>query len=696
MTNGGGRNTLDSKGGSMKKKTFILLASLSIFIAIGLQASPEKRPLTFDDFIRIKRLSDPQISPKGDLIAFVVTEMDLEKNSSNSDIWIVPIEKGDPRRLTSSPLSDSSPRWSPNGGQIAFISSRSGSSQIWMIDPHGGEATQFTNISTGVSSLTWSPAGTHIAFASTVFPHCEDDDCNKAKLQKMEESPVKAKVFDELMYRHWNEWRDGMRSHVFVIPAEGGQPVDVTPGDYDTPPISLGGHQDYTFSPDGSEICFVRNEDSALKKGLGTNNDLFTNSPAGDEIAKTTTSEANDNSPLYSPDGKYLAYRAMSRPGFEADKYNLIVVNLQDEEKLNLTESLDRSVDEIIWSPDSQSLFFTFEEQGRHVLAHVSLEENRIERILEGYFLSSVQLSPNGRTAYFLKQSIDRPSEIYSFDLSSNKLNQLTHTNASLISEIEMSSPEEFWYKGAAGDDVHGFLLKPPFFDPSKKYPLVMLIHGGPQGAWSDNFHYRWNAQMFASPGYVVAMVNFHGSTGYGQAFTDSISGDWGGKPFDDIMLGLDYLFSTFDFIDFKRTGAAGASFGGYMIDWIEGHTDRFECLISHSGVYDLRSMYGSTEELWFPEWEFKGAPWTNEEMYEKWSPSCFVQNFKTPCLVIHGQLDFRVPVTQGFQFFTGLQRMNIPSKMIYFPDECHFVLRPRNAKLWWESVLAWLEKYLK
>jgi dipeptidyl aminopeptidase/acylaminoacyl peptidase len=682
----------------MRRRFFMLsvLLVLLSFVLVITGFSAVKHAITFDDFIKIKRVSDLQISPKGDKIAFVVTEMDLEKNAGNSDIWITSSEGGDPQPLTSSPKSDSSPRWSPDGAKIAFISSRSGSSQIWVIDPRGGEATQLTDISTGISSLTWSPAGTHIAFASTVFPECEDDDCNKTKLDGMEKNQVKAKLFHELMYRHWNEWRNGMRSHVFVIPAEGGEPVNVTPGDFDTPPIDLGSTQDFAFSPDGRELCFVRNIDPQLKKGLGTNNDLFTNSPAGGNITKITTNEANDNFPLYSSDGKYLAYRAMRRPGLEADKYDLVLFDRETGEKIKLTESLDRSVNEVIWSPDSQSLFFTFEEHSRFVLAQVVLKDKKIERILEGYFLSSVQLSPDGRTFYFLNQSLSQPSEIYSFDLKSKKLNQVTDINASLLSDLEMNPAEEFWFDGAAGDKVHGLLLKPPFFDSSKKYPLVMLIHGGPQGAWSDNFHYRWNAQMFASPGYVVAMVNFHGSTGYGRAFTDSISGDWGGKPFDDIMLGLDYLYSNYDFIDFKRTGAAGASYGGYLIDWIEGHTDRFECLVSHSGVYDLRSMYGATEELWFPEWEFKGAPWTNEEMYEKWSPSFFAQNFITPCLVIHGQLDFRVPVTQGFQLFTALQRMDVPSQMIYFPDEGHFILKPQNAKLWWESVLAWLSKYLK
>ena len=296
----------------------------------------------------------------------------------------------------------------------------------------------------------------------------------------------------------------------------------------------------------------------------------------------------------------------------------------------------------------------------------------------------------------FLKQSLHSPAEVYSFNLKSQRLTQLTDLNRELLSKLKMNPAEEFWFEGAQQEKIHGLLVKPPFFDASRKYPLVMLIHGGPQGAWRDNFHYRWNAQMFASPGYIVAMINFHGSTGYGQAFTDSITGDWGGKPFQDIMLGLDYLLSRYDFIKKNRLGAAGASYGGYMINWIEGHSDRFDCLISHAGVFDLRSMHGSTEELWFPEWDFKGTPWTNKEMYEKWSPSYYVQNFKTPCLVVHGQNDFRVPVTQGFQLFTSLQRQKIPSKMLYFPDEDHFVRKPQNAELWWKTVHEWLAKYLK
>jgi dipeptidyl aminopeptidase/acylaminoacyl peptidase len=677
------------------KKTKIFILTL-LLVAPYILSTPSTQPLTFEDFISLKRVSDPQISPKGDLIAFVVTEMNKEQNTSNSDIWIIPSRGGEPWRLTSSPEADSNPRWSPDGKKIAFISTRKGSPQIWMIDPKGGEAYQLSAISTGARGVIWSPTGKHLAFVSSVYPDCKSDEDNKEKEKKKEESLVKAKIFDQLLFRHWNSWQDGKRSHVFVISAEGGIAADVTPGDFDTPPISLGSSHDYTFSPEGEQICFVRNIDPELKISLGTNNDLFVTSAQGGKIIKTTENKANDNSPHYSPDGRFIAYRAMTRPGFEADKYSLILYDRKNQKKIELTENLDRSVNEILWSHDSTSLYITFQEKGRISLARVPLKDKEIERILEGLYISSPCLTPDGKKIVFLKQAINQPAEVFSFDLRTKKLNQLTMMNSKLLSRLDMNPAEEFWFEGAEGDKVHGFLVKPPFFNPSKKYPLVMLIHGGPQGAWSDDFHYRWNAQMFAAPGYVTAMINFHGSTGYGQSFTDSISGDWGGNPYEDIMRSLDYLLAEYDFLDKNRLAAAGASYGGYMIDWIEGHNDRFKCLISHAGVFDLRSMYGATEELWFPEWDLKGTPWSNKEMYEKWSPSSYVKNFKTPCLVIHSQNDFRVPVTQGFQFFTSLQRMKVPSKMLYFPDEDHFVQKPQNAELWWKTVHEWLEKYLK
>ncbi len=680
----------------MKKNWRPIFVITLFLILANPESAAQTKAIRFDDFISLKRASDLQLSPDGNFIAFVITVMEKDVNRGNSDIWIVPAGGGEIRRLTSSPKADFNPRWSPDGKKIAFISTRSGTPQIFMIDPAGGEAQPFTGISTGASGVIWSPTGKHLGFTSSIFPDCPDDDCNKKKNAEREKSQVKAQIYDHLLFRHWNSWSDGTRSHFFIIPAEGGKAVDVTPGDYDTPPLALGGSQDYAFSPDGGEICFVRNEDPEFKLGLGTNNDIFLASIKGSEVKKITDNRANDNQPLYSPDGRFIAFRAMSRPGFEADKYCLMLYDRNSQKINNLTEGLDYSLGEVIWVPDSASLYFTSEEKGRMAVFRLTLANSKIEKILEGHYLTSLRISPDGKKLFFLKQAIHRPADIFSFDSEAKKISQLTDVNQELLARLELPAAEEFWFEGAAKDKVHGFFLKPPFFDPAKKYPLVMLIHGGPQGAWSDNFHFRWNAEMFAAPGYVVAMINFHGSTGYGQLFTDSISGDWGGKPYEDIMRGLDYLLSHYAFIDKDRLGAAGASYGGYMIDWIEGQTDRFRCLISHSGVFDLRSMYGSTEELWFPEWEFKGTPWTSPEQYVKWSPSTYVKNFKTPCLVVHGANDFRVPLSQGLQFFTSLQRQNVPSKLLYFPDEDHFVQKPLNAELWWKTALDWLETYLK
>lgn len=678
----------------MSKRMAIVLSA--VFLLAIIAGAAEKHPLVFDDFIKIKRVSDVHLSPRGDALAFVVTEMDKAANKGNSDIWVAAKDGSNLRRLTSSPQADFSPRWSPDGRTIAFISTRGGSPQVWTIRADGGEAQQVTAFAPGVTGLIWSRDGRKIAFASSVFPDCPDEACNKKRIDEMQSSKVQARLYTQLLFRQWDEWRDGRRSHVFVQALGGGKPVDVTSGDFDTPPVDLGGLQDYVFSPDGSEMCFVRNADPEFRQGLGTNNDLFLVPATGGEAVRLTTNPANDNSPLYSPDGKLIAYKAMARPGFEADKSSLMVYDRAAKTLRNLTPALDLSVAEFTWTADGSALVFSAEEKGRTAVFRAALATGQVERLLGGHTLSGLNVSPDGRTLYFLKQAFDLPSEVFAYELGSKGPVQLTHFNAALLSTLELGPAEEFTFKGGGGDMVDGFLLKPPAFDPAKKYPLVMLLHGGPEGGWLDEFHYRWNAPMFAAQGYVVAMINFHGSTGYGQAFTDSIRGDWGGKPFQDIMRGTDWLLAKYPWIDKDRLGAAGASYGGYLIDWIEGQTDRFRCLVSHSGVFDIASMYGSTEELWFPEWEFRGAPWTNPDMYAKWSPSRFVSHFKTPCLVVHGQMDFRVPLSQGLQFFTSLQRMNVPSKFLTFPDEDHFVLKPQNAELWWKTVLGWLGSYLK
>ena len=678
----------------MKRILSLSVAGLLMLITPGISA--EKTPLTFEDFIRIKRVADPQVSPDGTRVAYVVTEMDLERNSSNSDIWLIPLKGGAARRLTASPKSDSHPRWSPDGKALAFISSRSGTPQIWLLGIDGGEARQLTHGAAGAAGVEWSPSGTHLAFLSSVFPDAPDAETSARMHKQRAENPVKAQIFDELLFRHWNSWRDGQRSHLFVIPAVGGKAVDVSPGDFDTPPISLGSAQDYAFSPDGTEIAFVRNIDPELRKGLGTNNDVFINSLDGKNLKQITDNRANDNGIAYSPDGRFLAYRAMARPGFEADRYQLMLFDRKQGASRSLTPDADFSVGDIFWNPDGKQINFTYQDRARNGLAAADLASGGVHYLVKQRLIGSPRPTPDGKALVFMGQAINFPPEVFVLDIGSLSETKLTHTNDALLQTLGMEPLEDFIFQGARGENVHGLLVKPPDFDPSSKYPLVMLIHGGPQGAWMDNFHFRWNAQMFAAPGYVVAMINFHGSTGYGQGFTDSISGDWGGKPYVDLEKGLDFLLNEYAFIDAARLSAAGASYGGYMINWIEGRSNRYRCLISHAGVFDLRSMHGATEELWFPEWEFLGTPWTSPEQYSKWSPSAFVQDFETPCLVIHGQLDFRVPVTQGFQLFTALQRQDVPSRLLYFPDEGHFISRPRNAELWWRTMLDWLAQYLK
>jgi dipeptidyl aminopeptidase/acylaminoacyl peptidase len=675
----------------------LVLGTLVSFSALAEAAqSGGPKPIAFEDFIAVERLTDPQLSPDGTRIAFVVTVMDRAANRGLSDIWIVPSRGGEPRRLTSSPAADTTPRWSPDGRTIAFISTRSGSPQVWTIDPNGGEAVQLTRLSTGASGVVWSPDGARLAFVSSVFPDCPDDAANRKRLEERESSQVKGRIYDHLLYRQWNTWWDGTRSHVFVVPAAGGAPVDITPGDYDTPPMDLGGSQDYVFSPDGAEIAFVRNTDPELRLGLGTNNDIFLVPAGGGEIKTLTTNKANDNSPRYSPDGRFIAYLAMSRPGFEADRKCVMLYDRKTGTTVNLTEPLDYSAGDLFWAPGGSAVYFEAEDRGRSAIFRVTPATKKIERILDGHTLASLSVSPDGGTLYFLMQAIDKPNDIWSYDLKTKDLTPVTRINAALLAGLDLRPAEEFVYEGAGGDKVHGFLLKPPAFDASKRYPLLMLIHGGPQGVFGDDFHYRWNAEMFAAGGYVTAMVNFHGSTGYGQAFTDSITGDWGGKPFEDLLKAIAYLRRTYPFIDPDKLGAAGASYGGYMIDWLEGHTDIFDCLVSHDGVFDLRSEWGATDEIWFPEWEYHGTPWTSPEQYAKWSPSMSAPKFKTPLLVVHSANDFRVPLEQGLQLFTSLQRMGVPSKLLFFPDEDHFISKPQNAELWWKTVHGWLATYLK
>lgn len=657
-------------------------------------SSAQKRPFVFDEMMKVKRVSDPQLSPDGKWVAFTVTTYDVEKNSRNSDIWLVSSEGGEPRQMTRSPKADERPRWAPDSKRFAFVSTRSGTSQIWILAIEAGEAIPVDTQGVEASGVLWSPDSRNLAFVSEVYPDCVSLDCNQKKDKERESNPVKARLLDRLLFRHWNAWKDGKRSHLFVVPLEDGTPKDLTPGDSDVPPFSLGGPDDYAFSPDGKELCFVRNADR--NEALSINNDLFV-APldAKTPAKKLTANLAADASPVYSPDGRFIAYRAQALAGFESDRWRLMIYDRTTGSTRSLTDSFDRHVESFVWTPNSKALFLIAGDEARQPVFKVELSGGSARKILDSHTNDDLQVSPDGKRLIFSHQSLSAPAEVFSAESDGGQLKALTAMNRALLSEVDLSQPESVWFAGDEGVKVQTWIIKPPGFDPAKKYPLLLAIHGGPQGVWGDAMSYRWNGQVFAAQGYVVLMPNPRGSTTFGQKFVDAIRDDWGGRVYEDLMKAVDYAL-TLGYVDPNQMAAAGGSFGGYMANWIGGHTNRFKCLISHSGVFNLTSMYGVTEELWFPEWEFRGTPWTNRETYEKWSPHNFAKNFKTPLLVIHGELDFRVPIGEGFQLFTYLQRLGVPSKMLYFPDEGHWVLKPANSQLWYKTFLGWLEKYMK
>ncbi|MGO9518507.1 MAG: prolyl oligopeptidase family serine peptidase [Candidatus Korobacteraceae bacterium] len=684
-------------------------------------AAQSKHAFTFEDMMQLKRIGEPVISPDGKWVAFTAVDVNLEENTRKPHLWIVPVAGGEARRLTpATGTGEDRIRFAPDGKRVIYESSRDGGSQIWAQDFDSsagaltGEPRKVTSISTEASGGVWSPDGKSILFVSSVYPDCPDDACNKQRDDERAKSKVKASIFAQLMFRHWNHYFDGKYSHLFIVSADGGVARDITPGAHDVPPFSLGGQDQYAFSPDSKEIAYTSNHDPM--PAISTNDDIFTVPAAGGEAKQITTNPGSDGTPIYSPDGKYIGYRSQLRGGYESDRFRLMLYDRGTGKITDLTPEFDRWVDSMAWSPDSKTIYFTAENQGEAPIYQINVTApNPWPQELVDGFNDSPAPTPDGKTLVFDQMSIAAPNEIYAAplrfpqcrmtvppgsykypDCLLTKARPLTTLNDAVLSKVAMQPLESFWFNGAAKEKVEGFLLRPPNFDAGKKYPVKFLIHGGPQGAWGDDWSYRWNPELLAASGYVAIMINFHGSTGYGQKFIDAINVDWGGAPFLDLMLGLDYAEKNYPFIDKGRECALGASYGGYAINWIEGHTTRFKCLVSHDGMFNTESAFGTTEELWFNEWEFKGTPWTNREMYRKWSPHLSATNFKTPVLVVHGQLDYRLDVSEGFQLFTTAQRLNIPSKMLYFPDEGHWVLKPQNSRLWYQTVNGWVDEWTK
>ena len=678
------------------KKLILLMAPLCVALTEGAPAgAQQRRAMTIEDLIVAPRVADPQLSPDGRTVLYVQTSTDGKSGRRNADIWSVPADgTGQARAVIAGERSENTPRWSPDGKRVAFLANRDGATQVYLANADGGDVRKLTSLHRGVQPpLVWSPDGSKVAFVSDVYPECADEACNKQKTEAEEQNPVKVHRLTRLLYRHWDEWRENIRHHVFVAGVADGRARDVTPGDYDSPPY-FQEDAGIAFSPDSQTIAFVSNREGNDREAWTTNNDVFlVAADGGDPRPLTKANRAADTHPAFSRDGRTLYLLAQRRPGFESDRWHLDAYEVATGTRKTLFTTPDLSVDDFALSKDGRTIWFTAGEEARTNLFTIPATGGVPNRVVKGGSITGIQPGPSG--VVFSMSTLVSPPEIHRASAGDAMVQPLTHANEAWLNTVDFAQPESLTVP-AAGGTVHYWLIKPPTFDPAKKYPVVFLIHGGPQGVWGDGWSTRWNPSLWAAQGWVIATPNPSGSTTFGQGVVDRISGDWAGRVMTEIDAVVAAV-SKLPYTDSARMGIAGASYGGYAVNWIISQTNKYKAAVTHDGVFNLDSMSLSTEELWFTEWEFGGRGWDPKAraQFAKLSPHLYAHKIKTPTLIITNELDFRVPVDQGLQMFTTLRRNGVPSEALVFPDEGHWVLKAANSRYWHEAVFGWLKKYL-
>jgi dipeptidyl aminopeptidase/acylaminoacyl peptidase len=686
------------------KLRLLVLATAMAAAATSTGAMAAPRGFTVEDMVNMERVGSPVLSPDASRVVYTVRSTDMSKNRGHTELWMLDLRHAGaaPQRLTDNPASSSDPEWSPSGDAIYFLSGRSGSSQVWRLPLAGGEAARVSDLPLDVDNFRLSPQGDRLALSVAVFPDCADLACTKQKMDEKAKEKSSGRIYDKLFVRHWDTWADGRHNVLFSAPIDAaghlaGQPVSLSGTlDGDVPSKPFGDHDEYRFSPDGKTVVFsVRI--AGKTESRSTNFDVYSVPAAGGAAPVNLTADnpAWDAKPSYSPDGRTLAYLAMDRPGFEADRFHVVLMDVASGKKRTLADHWDRSVADYRWRPDGKALIVGADDVGQHRLFSIDTASGKVAPLTGPGWVQEFDVARD--TVVLSQANLASAAQLFKMKLGSENLTQLTQQNKAALADVRFGDYEQFSFPGANGETVYGYVTKPWNAKAGEKYPVAFIVHGGPQGSFGNEWSYRWNPQIYAGAGYATVFIDFHGSTGYGQKFTDSISGDWGGKPLEDLKKGYAAAVQKFPFLDRERSCALGASYGGFMMNWIQGNwSDGFRCIVNHDGVFDARGMAYATDELWFDEWENGGTYYDVPANHEKFNPVNYVNNWKTPMLVVQGDQDFRIPTTQGLGAFTALQRKGIDSKLIVFPDENHWVLKPANSVLWHHTVLDWLNKYTK